>query len=167
MSHIERTLILFKPDAVQRGVVGEILSRFERVGLKIVGTKMLAPSREHYYKHYEEIGQVITRRGEKTFNNVLDNMIDGPVIAMVLEGIEAVELVRKLVGSTEPKSSAPGTIRGDFSHMSYGYGDEQDKGIPNLIHASGDASDAALEIPHWFTEAELYDYSVLNEKFTR
>jgi len=167
MSHIERTLILFKPDAVQRGVVGEILSRFERVGLKIVGTKMLAPSREHYYKHYEEIGQVITRRGEKTFNNVLDNMIDGPVIAMVLEGIEAVELVRKLVGSTEPKSSAPGTIRGDFSHMSYGYGDEQDKGIPNLIHASGDASDAAQEIPHWFTEAELYDYSVLNEKFTR
>jgi len=167
MSHIERTLILFKPDAVQRGVVGEILSRFERVGLKIVGTKMLAPDREHYYKHYEEIGQVITRRGEKTFNNVLDNMIDGPVIAMVLEGIEAVELVRKLVGSTEPKSSAPGTIRGDFSHMSYGYGDEQDKGIPNLIHASGDASDAALEIPHWFTEAELYDYSVLNEKFTR
>jgi nucleoside-diphosphate kinase len=167
MSHIERTLILFKPDAVQRGVIGEILTRFERVGLKIVGTKMLAPNRDHYYKHYEEIGQVITRRGEKTFNNVLDNMIDGPVIAMVLEGIEAVELVRKLVGSTEPKSSAPGTIRGDFSHMSYGYGDEQDKGIPNLIHASGDADDASKEIPHWFTPEELYDYSVLNEKFTR
>jgi len=167
MSHIERTLILFKPDAVQRGVVGEILTRFERVGLKIVGTKMIAPTREHYYKHYEEIGQVITRRGEKVFNNVLDNMIDGPIIAMVLEGIEAVDLVRKLVGSTEPKSSAPGTIRGDFSHMSYGYGDEQDKGIPNLIHASGDADDAKKEIPHWFTPAELYDYSVLNEKFTR
>ena len=167
MSHIERTLILFKPDAVQRGVVGEILSRFERVGLKIVGTKMIAPDRDHYYKHYEEIGQVITRRGEKTFNNVLDTMNEGPVIAMVLEGIEAVELVRKLVGSTEPKSSAPGTIRGDFSHMSYGYGDEQDKGIPNLIHASGDASDAAQEIPHWFSDAELYDYTALSEKFTR
>ena len=167
MSHIEQTLILFKPDAVQRGVIGEILTRFERVGLKIVGTKMIASTREHYYKHYEEIGQVITRRGEKTFNNVLDTMNEGPVIAMVLEGIEAVELVRKLVGSTEPKSSAPGTIRGDFSHMSYGYGDEQDKGIPNLIHASGDADDAEKEIPHWFTPAELYDYSVLNEKFTR
>jgi len=167
MSHIEQTLILFKPDAVQRGVIGEILTRFERVGLKIVGTKMIAPTREHYYKHYEEIGQVITRRGEKTFNNVLDTMNEGPVIAMVLEGIEAVELVRKLVGSTEPKSSAPGTIRGDFSHMSYGYGDEQDKGIPNLIHASGDAADAKQEIPHWFTPQELYDYSVLNEKFTR
>jgi nucleoside-diphosphate kinase len=165
--HIQRTLILFKPDAVQRGVVGEILTRFERVGLKIIGTKMIAPDQEHYYKHYEEIGQVITRRGEKTFNNVLSMMNEGPVIAMVLEGVEAVELVRKLVGATEPKSSAPGTIRGDFSHMSYGYGDEQEKGIPNLIHASGDLSDAKKEIPHWFSDDELYDYSVLNEKFTR
>lgn len=167
MTHIEQTLILFKPDAVQRGVVGEILTRFERVGLKIVGTKMIAPTREHFYKHYEEIGQVITRRGEKVFNNVLDTMNEGPIIAMVLEGIEAVELVRKLVGSTEPKSSAPGTIRGDFSHMSYGYGDAQDKGIPNLIHASGDQADAKKEIPHWFSDEELYDYSVLTEKFTR
>lgn len=167
MSHIERTLILFKPDAIQRGVIGEILTRFERVGLKIVGTKMLAPDQKHYYKHYEEIGQVITRRGQSTFDNVLDMMSQGPVIAMVLEGVEAVELVRKLVGSTEPKSSPPGTIRGDFSHMSYGYGDAQKKGIPNLIHASGDSSDAEKEIPHWFSEDELYDYTVLNEKFTR
>lgn len=167
MSTVERTLILFKPDAVQRGVVGEILTRFERVGLKVVGTKMLAPDQAHYYKHYEEIGQVITRRGQKTFDNVLDMMSQGPVIAMVLEGVEAVELVRKLVGSTEPKSSAPGTIRGDYSHMSYGYGDSTNKGIPNLIHASGDSDDAAKEIPHWFSDDELYDYTVLNEKFTR
>ena len=165
--HIERTLILFKPDAVQRGVVGEILTRFERVGLKIVGTKMIAPDKAHYYKHYEEIGQVITRRGEGVFNNVLARMTEGPVVAMVLEGVEAVELVRKLVGSTEPKSAAPGTIRGDFSHMSYGYGDATDQGIPNLIHASGDLSDAKKEIPHWFSDDELYDYSMLNEKFTR
>jgi nucleoside-diphosphate kinase len=165
--HIQRTLILFKPDAVQRGVVGEILTRFERVGLKIVGTKMIAPDRDHYYKHYEEIGQFITRRGEETFKNVLELMSDGPVIAMVLEGVEAVELVRKLVGSTEPKASAPGTIRGDFSHMSYGYGDSVNKGFPNLIHASGDLADAEKEIPHWFTPEELYDYSALSEKFTR
>jgi len=167
VSHIERTLVLFKPDAVQRGVVGEILTRFERVGLKIVATKMIAPDEKHYYKHYEEIGQVITRRGEETFKNVLTMMQDGPVIAMVFEGVEAVDLVRKLVGTTEPKSSAPGTIRGDFSHMSYGYGDEQQKGIPNLIHASGDLSDAQKEIPHWFSDEELFDYSLLNEKFTR
>jgi len=165
--HIERTLVLFKPDAVQRGVVGEILTRFERVGLKVIGTKMVAPDKEHYHKHYEDIGQVITRRGEAVFNDVLTMMNVGPVIAMVLEGVEAVELVRKLVGTTEPKSSAPGTIRGDFSHMSYGYGDAQSKGIPNLIHASGDLDDARKEIPHWFSDSELYDYSVLHEKFTR
>lgn len=167
MSKIERTLVVFKPDAVQRGVVGEIITRFERVGLKIVGTKMIAPDESHYHKHYEEIGQLITRRGESVYTNTLAMMNEGPVIALVLEGIEAVELVRKMVGTTEPKSSAPGTIRGDFSHMSYGYGDEQNKGIPNLIHASGDLSDAKKEIPHWFSEEELYDYSVLTEKFTR
>lgn len=164
---VEKTLILFKPDAVQRGVVGEIVTRFERVGLKIIGTKMLTPSKSQFHTHYEEIGQVITRRGEQVFNQVLDMMTDGPVIAMVLEGVEAVELVRKLVGSTEPKSAAPGTIRGDFSHMSYGYGDTAQKGIPNLIHASGDSKEAQKEIAHWFADAELYDYSVLNEKFTR
>ncbi|OYX42069.1 hypothetical protein B7Y94_04200 [Candidatus Saccharibacteria bacterium 32-49-12] len=166
-THIQRTLILFKPDAVQRGVVGEILTRFERVGLKIIGTKMIAPDREHYYKHYEEIGHVISRRGENTFNNVVALMTQGPVIAMVLEGVEAIELVRKLVGSTEPKTAAPGTIRGDFSHMSFGYGDETNKGIPNLIHASSDADDAEKEVAHWFSEQELYDYSVLHEKYTR
>lgn len=167
MEHIQRTLIIFKPDAVQRGVVGEILTRFERVGLKIIGTKMIAPDQAHYHKHYEEIGQVITRRGQATFDNVMEMMNQGPVIAMVLEGVEAVELVRKLVGSTEPKSSAPGTIRGDYSHMSYGYGDSTNKGIPNLIHASGDTEDAEKEIPHWFSDDELYDYSALHEKFTR
>ena len=167
MPDLEKTLILFKPDALQRGVVGEILGRFERVGLKIVGTKMIAPTREHYYKHYEEIGKMVTRRGEETFNITLDLMLEGPVIAMVFEGVEAVALVRKLVGTTEPKSAAPGTIRGDFSHMSFGFADSAKKGIPNLIHASGDPEEAEQEISHWFSDAELYDYSVLNEKFTR
>jgi nucleoside-diphosphate kinase len=160
-------MVLFKPDAVQRGVVGEILTRFERVGLKIVGTKMIAPSKEHYHAHYEDIGKMITRRGEDKFNVTLDMMMEGPVIAMVFEGVEAAELVRKLVGTTEPKSAAPGTIRGDYSHMSFGYGDDENKGVPNLIHASGDAAEAKLEIAHWFSEDELYDYGVLHEKFTR
>lgn len=164
---IQRTLILFKPDTVQRGLVGEILTRFERVGLKIVGTKMIAPDREHYHKHYEEIGQMITRRGEHTFDITLDLMIQGPVIAMVLEGVESVALVRKLVGGTEPKTALPGTIRGDYSHMSFGYADSEDKGIPNLIHASGDPEEAEKEIGHWFSDDELYDYEALHEKFTR
>lgn len=167
MANVEKTLILFKPDALQRGVVGEILTRFERVGLKIVGTKMIAPDRDHYFKHYEEIGKMVTRRGEETFNITLDLMLDGPVIAMVFEGVEAVALVRKLVGTTEPKSALPGTIRGDFSHMSFGFADSAKKGIPNLIHASGDPEEAEKEIGHWFSDDELYDYSVLHEKFTR
>lgn len=164
---VEQTLIIFKPDALQRGLVGDILTRFEKVGLKIVGVKMIAPSRDHYYKHYEEIGQMVTRRGQDKFDITLEMMVEGPVIAMVLRGVEAVALVRKLVGGTEPKSALPGTIRGDFSHMSFGYADNKGKGIPNLIHASGDPEEAEKEIDHWFADSELYDYQVLNEKFTR
>lgn len=164
---IQRTLILFKPDAVQRGIVGEILTRFERVGLKIIGTKMIFPNKEHYHKHYEGIGKMVTRRGEKAFDMALEFMTQGPVIAMVLEGVESVELVRKLVGGTEPKSALPGTIRGDYSHMSFGYADEHNVGIPNLIHASGSVEEAKREIEHWFADHEIYDYHSPREKFTR
>ena len=164
---IQRSLILFKPDAVQRGIVGEILTRFERVGLKIIGTKMIFPSKEHYHKHYEGIGKMVTRRGEKAFDMALEFMTQGPVIAMVFEGVEAVELVRKLVGGTEPKTALPGTIRGDYSHMSFGYADEHNVGIPNLIHASGSIEEAKQEISHWFSDFEIYDYTSPREKFTR
>ena len=164
---IQRTLILFKPDAVQRGIVGEILTRFERVGLKIIGTKMIFPSKEHYHRHYEGIGKMVTRRGEKAFDMALEFMTQGPVIAMVFEGVEAVELVRKLVGGTEPKTALPGTIRGDYSHMSFGYADEHNVGIPNLIHASGSIEEAKQEISHWFSDFEIYDYTSPREKFTR
>ena len=165
--HIQRTLILFKPDAVQRGIVGEILTRFERVGLKIVATKMIFADKGHYYRHYESSGKMVTRRGEKAFDMTLDFMTQGPVIAMVFEGIEAVELVRKMVGGTEPKSAMPGTIRGDFSHISFGYADKAGKGIPNLIHASGCIEEAEEEIAHWFDEFEIYDYATPREKFIR
>ncbi len=164
---IERTLIIFKPDAVQRGIVGELLQRFERVGLKIVGVKMVHPDKEQYYGHYETIGQLATRRGESTLNITLDMMMSGPVIPMVLEGVEAVAVVRKIVGPTEPKSADMGTIRGDYSHISFGYADECNKGIPNLIHASGDPEEAVQEINHWFKPEELMDYTILNEKYTR
>ena len=164
---LEQTLILFKPDALQRGVVGDILTRFERVGLRIVGTKMLAPSTAHYEGHYETIGKLKTRAGEGIFDITLKMMGEGPVIAMVLEGVESVALVRKMVGGTEPKSAAPGTIRGDYSHMSYAYADNSKKGIPNLIHASGDSEEAKQEIDYWFSDSELYDYEAVHEKFTR
>jgi len=164
---IERSLIVFKPDAVQRGIVGEILSRFEKIGLKIVGTKMLQPSYEHYFHHYENIGKMISRRGQKTFDVTLSMMNEGPVIAFVLEGVEAVSLIRKMVGTTEPKSAAPGTIRGDYSHMSFAHADANEIGVPNIIHASGDVEEAKLEIAHWFSETELFSYSTVHEKFTQ
>ena len=165
--NVEQTFVLFKPDSLQRGLVGDILTRFERVGLRIVGTKMLAPDRNHYGKHYEDIGKLKTRAGEKIFDITLVMMGRGPVIAMVFEGVEAVSLVRKLVGGTEPKSAEPGTIRGDFSHMSYEYANSAQKGIPNLIHASGDPEEAIKEVNHWFSDSELYDYQALHEVFTR
>ncbi|HET6622671.1 MAG TPA: nucleoside-diphosphate kinase [Candidatus Saccharimonadales bacterium] len=164
---IERTLVVFKPDAVQRGVVGEILTRFERVGLKIVGTKMIAPDKDHYFTHYEGIGKMISRRGQEAFDLTLEFMTQGPVIAFVLEGVEAVEEVRKMVGGTAPKDALPGTIRGDYAHISFGYADDTRKGIPNLLHASGDAQEAKAEIDHWFKSEELFDYQSMHEKYTR
>ncbi|HWA51575.1 MAG TPA: nucleoside-diphosphate kinase [Patescibacteria group bacterium] len=164
---IEQTLIIFKPHAVQRGVVGEILSRFEKVGLKIVAAKMVFPSEEHYHTHYEEIGKMITRRGEQTFKVALEMMQQGPVIAMVLEGVEAVSQVRKMVGATEPKSANPGTIRGDYAHMSFAYADKKNSDVYNLIHASGDPEEAKKEIAHWFSKSEIFDYPTVHEVFTQ
>lgn len=164
---MERTLIIFKPDAVMRGVVGEILSRFEKVGLKIVGAKMLTASQEQLEGHYEGIGGLKTRKGEQVFGQTVSMMLEGPVIAMVLEGVEAVELVRKMVGGTEPKSAQPGTIRGDYAHVSYGHANTHQTGVPNLIHASADDNEAAKEIAHWFSESELYEYENVHERFTQ
>jgi len=164
---IQKSLVVFKPDAVQRGIVGEILARFERVGLKIIGTKMLCPDRDHYHTHYEGIGKMITRRGEDAFLENLQYMAEGPVIAIVFEGIEAVELIRKIVGPTESKNADMGTIRGDYSHMSFGYSNSKKIGFPNLIHASGSVEEAEQEIHHWFNPNELHAYEILADKFTR
>lgn len=164
---MERTLIVLKPDAVKRGIVGEILTRFERVGLKIVGTKMLQPDQEHYFYHYENIGKMVTRRGKEIFDVTLDMMNEGPVIAFVLEGIEAVEVVRKMVGGTEPKAAQPGTIRGDYSHISFSHANKEGIATPNIIHASGDSAEAEEEIAHWFAESELFDYETVHEHYTQ
>jgi nucleoside-diphosphate kinase len=167
MNNLERTLIVFKPDAVGRGIVGEILSRFERVGLKIVGTKMVQPDTKFFHHHYESIGTMITRHGQKIFDTTVAMMQGGPVIAVVLEGVDVVAVVRKMVGSTESKSALPGTIRGDYSHMSYAHADEQGIGLPNILHASGDKKEAELEIKHWFSNSEIFNYEAAHEKFTQ
>jgi nucleoside-diphosphate kinase len=114
---LERTLIILKPDTIQRGLVGEVMSRFERAGLKIVAMKMVAPDELHFHKHYEGISSLISRWGEDIYNVTLSQMTETPVIVFVLEGVEVVAHVRKMVGTTDPKDSAPGTIRGDFTHV--------------------------------------------------
>jgi nucleoside-diphosphate kinase len=164
---MERTLIILKPDAVKRGIVGEVLSRFERAGLKIVGTKMLKPSYDEFYEHYENIGKMVTRRGQEAFDVTLEFMEEGPVVLVVLEGINSASLVRKMVGDTEPQKAAPGTIRGDYAHMGFEHSNKEKIGVPNIVHASGDADEAKLEIAHWFSESELYSYETVHEVYTQ
>lgn len=150
-----------------RGIVGEIMTRFERAGFKIVGLKMARPDYGHYFEHYESIGTLKTRKGEKIFEDQLRVMQEGPVIAMVLEGVDAVDTVRKMVGSTEPKSALPGTIRGDYAHVSYGQAALADRGVSNIVHASADVDEAKKEINHWFSEVNMYDYETTSERFTQ
>lgn len=150
-----------------RGIVGEVLTRFERAGFKIVGAKMLQPDYDHFFQHYEGIGTLKTRKGEEIFNSQLASMQDGPVIAMVLEGIEAVEFVRKMVGDTQPKTAAPGTIRGDYAHVTYDAAAGIGRGVANIIHASATKKEAEQEIAHWFSESELHEYETVHERFTQ
>lgn len=164
---MEKTLIILKPDAVARGIVGEITTRFERAGFKIVGVKMLEPGDDHYFEHYEGIGTLKSRKGEEIFESQLASMREGPVVAMVLEGVEAVETVRKMVGETEPKSALPGTIRGDYAHVTYGQAASVGRGVANIIHASASKEEAQKEIAHWFGSGELHEYEAVHEKFTQ
>ncbi|MFZ1249558.1 MAG: nucleoside-diphosphate kinase [Candidatus Saccharimonadales bacterium] len=164
---MERTLVVFKPDAVMRGIVGEVMTRFERAGFKIVGMKMLQPDYKHYFAHYEGIGTLKTRKGDEIFETQLQTMQFGPVIAMVLEGVEAVEFVRKMVGDTQPKTAAPGTIRGDYAHVTYGQASNAGVGVSNIVHASATPKEAQQEIDHWFANSEIYDYRTVHELFTQ
>ncbi len=180
---IERTLILIKPDGVQRGLVGKIISRFEDTGLKIVGMKMVqvdaALAKKHYtdalipivgnktkkdwdaagMKYKESVEQI----GTMIIGGTRKFLMSGPVIAMVLEGLSAVEIVRKIVGSTGPKDSPPGTIRGDLAHQSLGYASTQRKAAANLIHASGNVQEAEHEIKLWFSSKELHSYRSVHD----
>ena len=153
---IERTFVAIKPDGVQRSLVGEVLGRFEKAGLKIIGIKMQWIDKNFAKKHYTE--DIEKRRGKKVRDLLMNYISEGPVVAMVLEGIHAIEIVRKIVGGTEPKTALPGTIRGDFCHVSYDYADKQELAIRNIIHASGNKEDAEYEIKLWFKDNELHSY---------
>jgi nucleoside-diphosphate kinase len=155
---MEKTLVLIKPDGVQRSLIGEIVTRFEKVGLKIIGMKMQWVDKDFAKEHYKALI-------EKPFYPGLEAMItEGPVIAICLEGLHAVSLVRKMVGETEPKTAKPGTIRGDYSHHSYEYTDGKGIAIKNLIHASGNKAEAQAEISLWFKDLELHEYKTVHEK---
>lgn len=164
---MERTLIILKPDALMRGVAGEVISRFEKAGFKIVGAKLLKPDYTHFHGHYEDIGTLKTRKGDDIFESTLSSMQEGPVIALVLEGVEAVATVRKMVGATEPREALPGTIRGDYAHVTYGQAASVGKGVANIIHASATRKEAEQEVGHWFSDSELHDYQTVHEKFTQ
>lgn len=165
---MERTLVILKPDTIKRGLVGEIITRFERAGLKIIAMKMISPDEEHFREHYEGISNLISRWGEDIYNVTLHQMTESPVIAFVLEGIESVQHVRKMVGTTDPKDSAPGTIRGDFTHITRGYTNPIGATLPNLLHASGNVEEAEMEIKLWFDDAEVYgDYETVHGPVVR
>ncbi len=155
---MEQTLVLIKPDGVQRQLVGKIIQRFEDVGLKIAGMKMVWVDAAFAKKHYK------LHVGKPFYQGLEAFIIEGPVVAFVLRGLHAVELVRKFVGHTEPRKALPGTIRGDFAHHSQEFTDKEKKSIRNLIHASGNKTEAGEEIRLWFKKEEIYDYSTVHEK---
>ncbi len=154
---MEKSLVLLKPDAVDRGLIGEIITRFERAGLKIAGLKMVWPKKEHAAKHYTE--DLAVRRGQAVRDLMIEMLTSGPIVAVALEGVEAVDQVRKMIGATEPKSAAPGTIRGDFAHVSFKHADAKKMGVYNLVHASGSPEEAVEEIKVWFSEDELHGHT--------
>ena len=157
---IERTLLLLKPDCVQRSLIGEVISRFEKTGLKIVGMKMVWCDEDFATKHYFDMKE---RYGEKIYRLNADFLKEGPIVAMVLEGAGAIKVVRKIVGSTYPDEALPGTIRGDYSHISREHANENNKKVANLIHASSSKEDATREINLWFTPIELHSYKTVHD----
>lgn len=153
---LQQTLVLIKPDGVQRGLIGEVIKRFEQRGLKIIGLKLTHANNDLAQKHYTE--DISERRGEKVRNMLLEFITSGPVIAIVVEGVDAIENVRKIVGDTESKSALPGTIRGDFSHISFKHADNKEIVVKNIIHASSNEEDAKNELALWFSIDEIHGY---------
>jgi nucleoside-diphosphate kinase len=183
----EQTLVLVKPDGVQRGLIGEVIQRYERVGLKLVALKMLIPTKDIALRHYSTDPDWASKTGNKTFDSykakglptpgndpvefaegirrkLLDFLSSGPVVAMIWQGMGAVPIVRKITGSTEPLSSIPGTIRGDYTIDSYSASDADARAVRNIIHSSGTVEEAKLEIPIWFKDEEILKYRLAAEE---
>jgi nucleoside-diphosphate kinase len=185
----ERTLVIIKPDGIQRTLIGEIIKRYERVGLKLVALKMIIPTEEMAIKHYYEVGgdawlEEVGRKAraayekkglQSPFATNMENgkaimrsnakyLSSGPVVAMIWQGNQAAALVRKITGGTEPLSSDIGTIRGDYTLDTYMMADLDVRSIRNLIHASGNPEEAEKEIPIWFQQEEILKYRLVQEQ---
>jgi len=158
---IERSLVLIKPDGIQRCLIGKIISRFEDAGFKIIGMKMRWIDQEFAMLHYTE--DIEKRRGKFVRDKLINFITEGPVLALCLEGVDAIENIRKIVGDTEPRKAMPGTIRGDFAHVTYEYADNKNIAVKNLIHASSNKEDSENEIKLWFSEKELHSYKTVHE----
>ena len=158
---IERTLVVIKPDGVERLLTGQILSRLETTGLKIVGLKLVKIDKKMAMRHYTE--DLAKRRGAHIRTIMIDYISAGPVVAAAIEGVDAIEVVRKLTGDTEPRAALPGTIRGDFTHVSYSYADSKKGPVKNIIHASSSKSDAKREVGLWFSKKELCSYRSVHD----
>ena len=182
----ERTLVIIKPDGVQRSLIGEVIRRYEKVGLKLIGVKIVVPSPEHVEKHYTLDPTWRQKNGEKSIKGYKDKglkpptddpmkmsgmtleklkkyLSSGPVIPMIWQGLHAVEIIRKLTGGTEPLTSDVGTIRGDFVLDSYKMSDDDNRAVRNILHASGSVEEAEMEIKHWFSNEEIIDYRLVQE----
>ena len=158
---IERTLVVIKPDGVERCLMGRILTRFEEAGLKIVGLKMTRINKKIAMRHYTE--DLAVRRGGHVRKLMVDYITSGVVVAIVLEGVNSIEVVRKMTGDTEPRVAQSGTIRGDFTHVSFKYADSLKMPVKNVIHASSDKRDAMREIRLWFSKSELCSYKSVHD----
>lgn len=183
---IERTFVMVKPDGVQRGLIGEVIGRLEKRGLKIIAIKMEKPTLEHINDHYPKDEKWVERLGEKGFTVfeeygvdpkehmgtndkkeagtmvrewLVNYLTEAPVVAMVVEGIHAIDMVRKIAGPTLPSKAEIGTIRGDFSVDSPAAANLEGRAIKNIVHASENKEEAENEIKHWFSEDEIYDYN--------
>lgn len=183
----EQTLVIVKPDGVQRGLIGEVIKRYEQCGLKLVGLKMLIPTKEITLRHYSIDPEWAIKSGTKTFDSykakglplpgkdpvefaegirkkLTDFMSSGPVVVMIWQGMGAVSIVRKITGSTEPLASLPGTIRGDYTIDSYTAADTDARAVRNIIHSSGTVEEATKEIVIWFEKKEISSYRLTTEE---
>lgn len=159
--HVETTFVALKPDAVKRGLVGKITAIIEDAGFKIAGIKMVEATDELLEQHYQE------HVDKPFYDDLAEYMKQGPIVAIAVEGVHAVENLRKIVGDTSAKEAHPATIRGQYAHMSMEHADEAGRHYKNLVHASATSEEAEEELSIWFEDQELHDYQTAQEEEVR